>query len=66
MHMLHRIREVAEACQALEVIAEVECQVEMVLALAEANGMLPQDRKRLEREAEVIVNCDPTGHIRHT
>lgn len=66
MHMLHRVREVAENCKAFAVISEVECQVEMVRALAQANGMLSQDRQRLEREAEVIVNGNPTGHIRHT
>lgn len=66
MHMLHRVREVAEACDAFAVVSEVDCQVEMVLALAKANGMLSQDRQRLEREAEVIVNGDSTGHIRHT
>lgn len=66
MHMLHRVREVAEDCDAFAVVSEVECQVEMVLALAEANGLLLQDRQRLEREAEVIVNGDSTGHIRHT
>lgn len=66
MHMLHRVREVAEDCEAFAVISEVECQVDMVLALTEANGMLSQDRQRLEREAEVIVNGDSAGHIRHT
>ncbi|MFN2361132.1 MAG: DUF2254 family protein [Marinobacter sp.] len=66
MHMLHRVREVAENCKAFDVISEVECQVEMMRALAQANGMLSQDLQRLEREAEVIVNGDPTGHIRHT
>lgn len=66
MHMLHRVREVSEDCGALAVVGEVECQAEMVRALAEANGMLPQDRQRLEREAEIIVNGDSAGHTRHT
>lgn len=66
MHMLHRVREAAEDSEAFAVVTEVECQVAMVLALAEANGLLPQDLQRLEREAEVIVNGDPAGHIRHT
>ncbi len=66
MHMLHRVREVAEDCRASAVAAEVECQVGMALALAADNGMLSQDRRRLEREAEVIVDGDVTGHIRHT
>lgn len=66
IHMLHRVREVAEDCEAFAVVTEVECQVAMVLALAEANGLLSQDRQRLEREAEVIVNGDPAGHVRHT
>ncbi|NMT63873.1 DUF2254 family protein [Marinobacter orientalis] len=66
MHMLHRVREVAEGLDAFAVISEIECQVEMVRALAEANGMLPQDRQRLEREAKAIINRDSTGHIGHT
>ncbi|NYS62027.1 DUF2254 family protein [Vreelandella salicampi] len=66
MHTLHRIREVAVEREASAVVAEVESQVEMILALAEANGMLAQDRRRLEREAELIVNGDANGHIRHT
>jgi len=66
MHMLHRVREVAEDSEAFAVVTEVDCQVKMVLALAEANGLLSQDRQRLEREAEVIVNADSAGHIRHT
>ncbi len=56
----------AEEREASAVVAEAESQVEMILALAEANGMLVQDRRRLEREAEVIVDGDATGHIRHT
>lgn len=66
MHMLHRVREAAENCEEFAVVTEVECQVEMVRVLAQANGMLTQDRQRLEREAEIIVNGDPAGHVRHT
>lgn len=56
MHLLRRVREVAEDCEAFAVVSEVGRQVKMALALAEANGMLYQDRQRLEREAEVILD----------
>ncbi len=58
MHMLHRIRMVAENRQANDVIAEVEYQVKLVLALVDHNGMVSRDRQRLERVAEVAVNSD--------
>ncbi len=56
MHMLRRIREVADAREASAVVSEIERQVELVLALADQNGMLRNDRERLEREAAPIVN----------
>jgi uncharacterized membrane protein len=56
MHMLHRVREVAEQRGELAVTSEVGRQVEMLLALVDANGMLPRDRQRLEREADAIVD----------
>ncbi|WP_019627363.1 DUF2254 family protein [Thioalkalivibrio sp. AKL10] len=55
MHMLDRVREAAEEREAFAVLSEVRRQVEMVLALADANGMLARDRQRLEREAEAFV-----------
>ena len=54
MHMLQRVRQVAEECEAVEVVAEVRRQVEMVLDLADANGMLPRDRQLLEHEAQAV------------
>jgi hypothetical protein len=56
MHMLRRVREVAEHREELAVTSEVGRQVEMLLALVDANGMLPRDRQRLEREADAIVD----------
>ena len=56
MHMLQRVREVAEEREELAVTSEVGRQVEMLLALVDANGMLPRDRQRLEREANAIVD----------
>ncbi|GGC79018.1 DUF2254 family protein [Marinobacter halophilus] len=53
MHMLQRVSEVAEECGVFTVVSEVKCQVEMVQALAKANGMLPHDYQRLEREAGI-------------
>ncbi len=51
LQMLHEVRAVAVDREASLVIAEVDFQVEMVLALAEANGMLARDRQRLAQEA---------------
>ncbi|CAM3964702.1 DUF2254 domain-containing protein [Vreelandella rituensis] len=48
MKMLHRVRKLAEDCEAAPVVSEVEHQAEMLRALAKANGMLFQDRQRLE------------------
>ncbi|WP_026289179.1 DUF2254 family protein [Thioalkalivibrio sp. ALMg11] len=53
MHMLERIRKAAEEHGAFAVVAEVNSQMEMVLALADASGMLSRDRQRLEPKAEV-------------
>ncbi len=61
MQMLHRIREVAEEREALAVVLEVDRQVEMVLALADNNGMQPRDRQRLGQEARAIVDENSTG-----
>jgi len=58
MHMLHRVRQVAEEHEALTVVSEVGRQVEMLLALADVSGMLPRDRQLLEREAEAAVDGD--------
>ncbi len=56
MHMLRRVREVAEDRGAHEIVSEVEGQVEMVKALASANGMLARDRDRIERDAGTVVD----------
>ncbi len=52
IQMLHEVRAVAVDREAVSVISEVDFQMEMVLALAEARGMLARDRQRLEQEAE--------------
>ncbi len=52
IQMLHEVRAVAENREAFAVVSEVDFQMEMVLALAEASGMLARDRQRLEQEAE--------------
>ena len=56
MHMLRRVREVAEHREEPAVASEVGRQVEMLLALVDTNGMLPRDRQRLQREADAIVD----------
>jgi uncharacterized membrane protein len=56
VQMLRRVREVAEHHEQLAVASEVGRQVEMLLALVDANGALPRDRQRLEREADAIVD----------
>lgn len=52
IQMLQEVRAVAVEREDLAVVSEVDFQMEMVLALAEANGMLARDRERLEQEAE--------------
>jgi len=54
MMMFRRIGAVAEAREAFAVVSEIEHQVESLLALADSNGMLPDDRDRLKREAAPI------------
>ena len=56
MRMLQRVRQVAMGREAFAVVTEIERQVEMLLALADANGMLSRDRERLEREAELAID----------
>ena len=56
VHLLKRVREVAEHREEPAVASEAGRQVEMLLALVDANGMLPRDRQRLEREAAAIVD----------
>lgn len=52
IQMLQELRAVAVNRKSSLVIEEIDFQMKMVLALAEANGMLPRDRQRLEQEAE--------------
>lgn len=56
MHVLHRVRLVAEEREVFAVVSEIGRQVELVLALADVNGMLPTDRERLEREAGAVTH----------
>lgn len=58
MHMLHRVRQVAEGREAFAVISEIEHQVKMLLALVDNDGTLSRDRQLLDREAEAVVNGD--------
>lgn len=44
MHMLHRIRGIAENCKASEVVSEVEYQLEALRTLADTCGTLSRDR----------------------
>lgn len=55
VQMLHQIHEVAKEREDASVISEIDFQLEMVLALADASGMLSRDRQRLEQEAEIVV-----------
>ncbi len=55
MHMLRRVRQVAQERQDLAVVTEIGRQVELVLALAHANGMLARDYQQLERKADSVV-----------
>ncbi|MBZ2168106.1 hypothetical protein [Marinobacter sp. F4216] len=41
--------------QAFSVITEVDFQEDMVLALANASGMLARDRQGLKQEADSVV-----------
>ncbi|MCL7945406.1 DUF2254 family protein [Marinobacter sp. ATCH36] len=55
MQLLGQVRQVAEDRKSTMVIAEVDQQVELILALAQTSGMLAHDRMRLEREAEFVA-----------
>ncbi len=61
LRMLRKVRSVAEEVDDRAVVSEVGRQVETILALAEANGMLERDRRHLERIAETFVGDDAAG-----
>lgn len=59
LQLLGRVRDVAERVDDRMVVSEVGRQVETLVALAEANGMLERDLRHLERIAEVVLDGDP-------
>lgn len=56
LHMLRRLHELAVEVDEPAVASEVGRQVEMLLELVDAHGVLPRDRLRLEREARPVVD----------
>ena len=58
MRMLRRVGDIAEDCKDVAVVSEDGHQVEMLLSLVDAYGILPRDRQQLEREVEAAVDVD--------
>lgn len=59
--MLGQVREVAQDHGSQPVVSEIGRQVEMLMALVDAHGMLPRDRQRLAREADAVVDHHDDG-----
>lgn len=59
LHMLAGVRGVAEEVDDRAVVSEVRRQVEMILALADANGMLMRDQRHLARIVKPILDEAP-------
>lgn len=55
MHLLRRVRRIAEVVDDRPSVSEVGRQVELLLSLARSDGLLERDLERLEREAEAIL-----------
>ncbi len=58
MNLLGRVREVAERVDDRSTVSEIGRQIELLLGLVDANGMLDRDRERLQREADQILQRD--------
>lgn len=55
LHVLGRVRGVAVRVDDRSTVSEIGRQIEMLVALVEANGMVRRDRERLQREADDLL-----------